>query len=55
MKLYNMTKQLKIWFNPEASNCMEVLISGRQSMLGDADVAFFLEDDSGELTKFLEA
>jgi hypothetical protein len=30
------------------------LFSGRESMLGGADIAFFLADNSGEPTKFHE-
>jgi hypothetical protein len=48
-------KQLKSWFNSEESNFMEALLSGRETILEDADVAFFLADNSGELTNFYEA
>jgi hypothetical protein len=34
---------------------MEGLIPGRESLLEGADVAFSLEDNSGEPTKFHEA
>jgi hypothetical protein len=49
MKSYN------IWLNPEASKVMEGLLSGSESLLEGADVAFFLADYSGESTKFHEA
>jgi hypothetical protein len=45
---------LESWFNADASKVMEGLISGRESMVEDANIAFFLEDNSQEPTKFHE-
>jgi hypothetical protein len=47
-------QRLKCWFNPEASKVIKGTISGRESMLEGVDVAFFLEDNSGEPKKFHE-
>jgi hypothetical protein len=52
MKICNETKQLKTLFNAEASKVMEVLLSGRETMLEGTDVAFILADNPGEPTKF---
>jgi hypothetical protein len=48
-------KPLNSLFNPEASKVMEGSISVRETMLEGANFAFFLEDNSGEPTKYLEA
>jgi hypothetical protein len=40
MKMYNKMKLLKILFSPEASKMMENLLSGRESMVKGAYVAF---------------
>jgi hypothetical protein len=48
-------KQLKSWFNPEASKVMEGLISGGKSMLEVVDFAFFLADNPEEPIKFHES
>jgi hypothetical protein len=50
MKFYIKMKQLKSWFNTEASKVIEGLISGGETMLEGANVASF-----GEPTKFHEA
>jgi hypothetical protein len=42
IKVYNKTKRLKCWFNTEAPNMMESLISGRESIFEGENVALFI-------------
>jgi hypothetical protein len=54
MKVDKEINWLKSWFNPEASNVMEALLSERESILEGTDVAFFLSENSEEPQSSME-